>query len=164
MIQLTSDEETSSGEHSLWLQRQSKTMFQSVMRQRSKLLLELLSGPSPNDFWFNLSKISHNDTSLFMFICLSKMMFQCANGCLCWRTILPRVSVPRGDCCRDGSHDENIGVNQFALSISHSWDALAVGGLWAQLCYFRLFCSNRKFYFARVRKLRLWKARHKTAR
>jgi hypothetical protein len=164
MIQLTSDEETSSGEHSLWLQRQSKTMFQSVMRQRSKLLLELLSGPSPNDFWFYLSKISHNDTSLFMFICLSKMMFQCANGCLCWRTILPRVSVPRGDCCRDGSHDENIGVNQFALSISHSWDALAVGGLWAQLCYFRLLCSNRKFYFTRVRKLRLWKARHKTAR
>jgi len=98
MIQLTSDEETSSGEHSLWLQRQSKTMFQSVMRQRSKLLLELLSGPSPNDFWFNLSKISHNDTSLFMFICLSKMVFQCANGCLCWWTILPRVSVPRGDC------------------------------------------------------------------
>jgi len=164
MIQLTSDEETSSGEHSLWLQRQSKTLFQSVMRQRSKLLLELLSGPSPNDFWFNLSKISYNDTSLFMFICLSKMMFQCANGCLCWWTILPRVSVPRGDYCRDGSHDENIGVNQFALSISHFWDALAVGGLWAQLCYFRLFCSNRKFYFARVRKLRLWKARHKTAR
>ena len=106
MIQLTSDEETSSGEHSLWLQRQSKTMFQSVMRQRSKLLLELLSGPSPNDFWFNLSKISHNDTSLFMFICLSKMMSQCANGCLCWWTILPRVSVPRGDSCHDGGHDE----------------------------------------------------------
>ena len=164
MIQLTSDEETSSGEHSLWLQRQSKTMFQSVMRQRSKLLLELLSGPSPNDFWFNLSKISHNDTSLFMFICLFKTMFQCANGCLCWRTILPRVSVPRGDCCRDGGHDENIGVNQFALFISHSWDALAVGGLWARLRYFRLLSSNRKFDFARVRKLSLWKARHKTAR
>ena len=81
-------------------------MFQSVMRQRSKLLLELLSGPSPNDFWFNLSKISHNDTSLFMFICLSKMMSQCANGCLCWWTILPRVSVPRGDSCHDGGHDE----------------------------------------------------------
>ena len=88
-------------------------MFQSVMRQRSKLLLELLSGPSPNDFWFNLSKISHNDTSLFMFICLLKMMSQCANGCLCWWTILPRVSVPRGDSCHNGGYDENIGVNQF---------------------------------------------------
>ena len=76
------------------------------MRQRSKLLLELLSGPSPNDFWFNLSKISHNDTSLFMFICLSKMMSQCANGCLCWWTILPRVSVPRGDSCHNGGYDE----------------------------------------------------------
>ena len=111
------------------------------------LLLELLSGPSPNDFWFNLSKISHNDTSLFMFICLSKMMPQCANGCLCWRTILPRVSVPRGDRCHDGGHDENIGVNQFALSILHSWEALAVGGLWAQLCCFRLLSLYRKFWF-----------------
>jgi len=50
---------------------------------------------------------------------------------------------------------KNIGVNQFALSILHSWDALAVVGLWARLCYFRLFGSNRKFDFAWVRKLRL---------
>ena len=76
------------------------------MRQRSKRLLELLSGPSPNDFWFNLSKISHNDTSLFMFICLSKRMSQWASGCLCWWTIFPRVSFPRGDSRHNGSYDE----------------------------------------------------------
>ena len=95
--------------------RQSKTMFQSVMRQRSKLLLELLSGPSPNDFCLNLSKISHNDTSLFMFICLSKKMFQCASGCLCWWTILPGVSFPKGDVRHKMVMTRNISVNQFAL-------------------------------------------------
>jgi hypothetical protein len=156
MIQLTSDEETSSGEHSLWLKRKSKTMFQSEMRQRSKLFLELLSGPSPNDFWFNLSKISHNDTSLFMFICLSKIMSQCANGCLCWRTILPGVSFPRGDSCHNGGYDEKHRCQPIrTVHFLHSWDALAVGGLWARLCYFHLFGSNRKFDFAWVRKLRL---------
>jgi len=31
-----------------------------------------------------------------MFVCLSKKLFQCASGCLCQETILPRVSFPRG--------------------------------------------------------------------
>ncbi len=96
MIQLTSDEETSSGEYGLWLRRWSKTILQSEMRQGAKLLLGLLSGPSPNDFWFDLPQIGHNETSLFMFICLSKKLSKCANGCLCQETILPRVSFPRG--------------------------------------------------------------------
>jgi len=87
MIQLTSDEETSSGEHGLWLRRWSKTILQSEMQQGTKLLLGLLSGPS---------RMISDLTSLKLAImksrfCLSKKLFQCASGCLCQETILPRV-------------------------------------------------------------------------